>query len=94
MALRPRELRLRLDDPALAPVLAFAECAYPGLPLQAAVREILLLGASAEPLNAALSATRLAAYRQYSSVARQTIAGALRELAAALELEEMIMRGG
>jgi hypothetical protein len=91
---RPRELRLRLDDPALEPFLTFAEVAYPNQPLAAPARELLMVGAGGDAATAAIGAVRLAAYRRFSAIARQGLAAALRQLASDLELEELIAREG
>ena len=91
-----------LDEPAFAAFRDFAATAYPNSPLTAAVREAILLFMGTEPLEAARSAARRAAWLEARIQVATLIGGVMKQAADAFrmssesaqtELHEMATNG-
>lgn len=79
-----RRIALDLTDPAYDPIFRFIEVAYPGMTVNNGLRELLLVAAGHDPLDAARFEARKAARYEVMMYTRKKligpIAAMLREL--------------
>jgi hypothetical protein len=83
-----RVVTLNLSDPAYDFVFRFIEVAYPGMPISAGVRELLLVAAGTDPLDAAAHETRRATRHMVQAAMRQKLLANLGEVLTQLHAEE------
>jgi hypothetical protein len=80
-------VQLNLSDERWDGAVRYATTAYPGQPLAFGIRELLLVGAGLDPLDAAIVASRISAYNEMTNALRHRVLAALGPLVEAMNTE-------